>query len=93
MLSSGGPTVPSFGRSYGLAEMTGEDSVIPYPSITVSPTAKKNSPTSVGRAAPPETKNFSRPPVLALTLVKTSLSATARLALSMIPAPPFISAR
>ena len=53
-------------------------SVRPQPSRMGVPSARKNAPVCGFRGAPPLTKNFTRPPNLALILSSTSLSASAR---------------
>ena len=59
---NGGPTVSTFILCIGLQLTTGDVSVNPYPCSVGSPTEFKNSPISLSRAPPPETKAFKFPP-------------------------------
>ena len=71
-----GPTVSIRILPGRFAEIRGLASVCPYPCRMLMPSPRKKNPMSGLRAAPPDTKNFKRPPSLARTLLRTSLSST-----------------
>ena len=75
---SGCPTVPTLSRPGRLTKLPALDSDSPYPSISGSRAAAKNSAMSLDSGAAPEHRMRMLPPSRARSLVNTSRSATAR---------------